>query len=505
MAPNQELTRGGLLARNVALNFGGWLLPALAALIAVPILVRSLGDARFGVLALAWTTLGYFSLFDLGIGRAVTHGVANRLGTDREHEIGTVVWTSLGTLIPVGLLGSAIVFAFAPWLTERVLDVPPALHNETVVAFRILAVAIPFVGAAAALRGVLEANQFFGVVNALRAPHGLVMFLGPVAVLPFSHSLIPAAAILTGGRIALSVAHFIVCARAIPGFSTARARWTKDAVLPLLTFGGWMTVSNIISPLMATLDRFVVGAAISISIVTYYAAPNELVTKMWLFTAAIHPVFFPAIATTGLRDTARTAALFDRMLRLTFAGLLLPTLVLVLLARDILGLWLGPAFALQSTSVLQILAIAVFVNTLGQGALILLHGLGRPDITGKYHVAELPLYALALWFLLPRYGIVGVALAWAGRAVVDAFLLLLTCPVLIRETQRIVGRTIVWLIAAMVVLGTSVMISSTGIRFAVAAVAIPVWSFIVWRWMLTPQERSAPARMFSAAWRPERA
>src|SRR6185295_477413 len=74
------LTSGTLLARNVLLNLVGWVLPALVALVAVPILVRGLGDARFGVLALAWTAIGYFSLFDLGIGRALTHAVADRIG-----------------------------------------------------------------------------------------------------------------------------------------------------------------------------------------------------------------------------------------------------------------------------------------------------------------------------------------------------------------------------------------------------------------------------------------
>src|SRR5687767_6856813 len=104
MAPDRSLTRGSLLARNVALNLAGSALPAIAALVAVPILVRTLGDVRFSVLVLAWTTLGYFSLFDLGIGRAVTHAVADRMGSDREHEIGTAIWTSLLILAPIGVL-----------------------------------------------------------------------------------------------------------------------------------------------------------------------------------------------------------------------------------------------------------------------------------------------------------------------------------------------------------------------------------------------------------------
>jgi O-antigen/teichoic acid export membrane protein len=504
LTTSQDLTRGGLLARNVALNFAGWLLPAIAAIVAVPILVRAMGDARFGVLALAWTTLGYFSLFDLGIGRAVTHAIANKVAQDRGQEIGGVVWTSLALLVPVGVVGAALLFVASPWLVSM-LNVPANLRTETTTAFRVLSLAIPFAGATAALRGVLEARQLFGVVNALRVPHGVLMFLGPVAVLPFSRSVVPAVAILTIARATLCLAHYVVCRRRVSELAGRPFEWSREAVRPLLTFGGWMTVSNIVSPLMNTLDRFVVGAFLGVSIVTYYAAPSELVTKMWLFTAAIHPVVFPALASTGARNREQTAALFDRMLRVTFAGLLLPTALLVLLAPEILALWLGRAFAAQSTSVLQILAIAVFVNTLGQGALILVHALGRPDITGKYHVAELPFWAVALWFLLPRFGIAGAAIAWAARAIVDAVLLLLTCPALLRETRTAVNKTLVLLFAAMLALGACLLLSHAATRYAVAVVVVPIWLGVAWRWMLTPQERTAPSRALNAVWRPEQA
>ena len=47
----------------------------------------------------------------------------------------------------------------------------------------------------------------------------------------------------------------------------------------LLRFGGWMTVSNIVGPLMVTLDRFLIGALISVSAVAYYATPYEVVSQ----------------------------------------------------------------------------------------------------------------------------------------------------------------------------------------------------------------------------------
>ena len=48
------------------------LLPTLAGVVAIPRLVHSLGVDRFGLLSLAWIIVGYFSLFDMGMGRALT-------------------------------------------------------------------------------------------------------------------------------------------------------------------------------------------------------------------------------------------------------------------------------------------------------------------------------------------------------------------------------------------------------------------------------------------------
>ena len=489
VSATETLTRSRLLARNVALNLAGYVLPSLAALIGLPLLVRGLGDARFGILSLAWVTLGYFSLFDLGIGRAVTHGVADRLGSGREDEITTVIWTSLATLVPLGLVGMVALYLLAPWLTGAFLEVPPELRAEALTSFRLLAVVIPIAGVTSALRGVLEAKQRFGILNALRVPAGMLQFLGPVAVLPFSRSLVPALAILVATRLLTLIAHAIACERAVPRFWRMPAGVGLRAVRPLVKFGGWMTVSNVVSPLMATLDRYVVGAALGVGVVTYYAAPQELATRMWMFSGAILPVFFPAFATSVAQNPQRTAALFDRVLRITFAVLFLPTLLLVLLSGDILRIWLGPAFESQSTVVLQILAIGVLANTMGGSAVTLIQGLGRPDITGKFHLLELPVYAAILAFALPRWGITGVALVWSVRAIGDAVLMVLSCSTLLPQGRDAARRNVAWLALAIPALVAAMFIPSPAARVTLAALAIPLWIGAAWRWMLASEER----------------
>src|SRR5216110_3506099 len=103
---NGHLTSGRLLARNTIWNLLGSGAPMVVAVFCIPILIRGLGKDRFGVLTLAWALIGYTSLFDLGLGRALTQLVAQKLGAGEEKEIPSLAWTSLVLMTLLGLAGS---------------------------------------------------------------------------------------------------------------------------------------------------------------------------------------------------------------------------------------------------------------------------------------------------------------------------------------------------------------------------------------------------------------
>src|SRR4029077_11732151 len=126
-----HLTGSRLLARNVFWNMIGNGAPMIVAVVCIPILIRELGKERFGVLALAWALIGYASLFDLGLGRALTQLVAKKLGAGEEREVPTLVWTSLLLMMLLGFVGTASILLISPWLSGSGLNVPAALQRET--------------------------------------------------------------------------------------------------------------------------------------------------------------------------------------------------------------------------------------------------------------------------------------------------------------------------------------------------------------------------------------
>ena len=416
---NGHLTSGRLLARNTIWNLIGNGAPLIVAVFSIPILIHGLGKDRFGVLTLAWALIGYASLFDIGLGRALTQLVAKKLGSGENHEIPALAWTSLLLMLALGAVGSVAIIAISPWLTHHALKIPEGIQPEVLRAFYLLGLAVPAVVATAGLRGLLEAHQRFDLITALRIPTGVFTFVGPLMALPFSRSLGPVVGILVAGRFLGFLAHVLVCFKVIPELRQ-RVAWHGPSAVPLLQFGGWTTVTNIVGPMMVYMDRFVIGALVSTAAVAYYATPYEVVTKIFIVSGAISAVMFPAFSTAGAGDRQRSSMLYRRGMTYMFAFMLPVITVLMLVAKPGLTLWLGADFAAHSYRVAQLLLLGSFALAMESLPFVLIQGIGRPDIPAKINLLEIPLYAAGLYWLIEKYGVTGAAAAWVLRGTVDA-------------------------------------------------------------------------------------
>lgn len=477
------------MARNVFWNLLGTGAPLLVAIVAIPILIDGLGIARFGVLTLAWMVVGYFSLFDLGLGRALTKLVAEKLGKGQADETPALIWTAMLLMAALGVLGAIVVAALSPWLVGGVLKIPSELQPETLTAFYLLAASIPIVISTTGLRGILEAHQRFGLINAVRIPLGIFTFLGPVAVLPFSNSLVPVVAVLVIARVASWFAYAYLCLHIEPALRHS-VGIHRAMLRPLISFGGWMTVTNTVGPLMVYLDRFLIGAMVSMTAVAYYATPYEVVTKLWIIPGALMGVMFPAFAATFVQDRARAARLFARSVNYIFLSLFPVVLIIVTLAHEGLGLWLGTEFADNSSLVLQLLAVGVFINSHARVPSGLVQGAGRPDLTAKLHLIELPFYLLILWWMVGAYGIIGAAIAWVARVALDTIILFVIAQKLLSSVSLFTLRSMLIAGMALFVLALAAIIPGLAMKGLFLLLALLIFAAVAWFVILGTDERN---------------
>lgn len=408
--------------RNTLFNFVAQAVPLAVGIMTTPFLIRALGTDRYGLLGLAWVVLGYFTVFDLGLGRAVTKYVAEFLAQDHRKKALDIVWAAVIVQSVLSLLGALVLVGITPILTTRILNIAPRLQAEALSVFYMLSAALPVVLISGSFSGLLEALRRFDLLNAVRTPLSvlslLLSVLGAKAGLPLS--AIVGLVLLT--RVVGLVALVILALRIVPQLRSLSAEFSLFR--RLLTYGGWVTVSSIVGPILVYLDRLVVATLMSLGALAYYTAPYDTATKLWIIPASLTTTLFPtfsSLQSTGDRD--RLGVLLARAVKLVALVLGPIVVLLTLFAREILQLWLGPEFSQQSAMALQILSWGVLVNSLAHVSFSLLQGIGRPDLTAKFHIVELPLYAGMSWVLIGRWGINGAAAAWSARVTLDALLL----------------------------------------------------------------------------------
>ncbi len=482
------------------MNLIGQIMPLLVAVFAIRILIQELKVDKFGILTLAWAVIGYFSLFDFGLGRALTQLVAEKLGLNEIESLPSLIVTSLVLMTSLGMIGSLIVIIISPFLVYSILNIPADLQTETLWSFYLLGASIPIVVLTAGIRGILEAQQKFAIINIIRISMGMTTFLAPLAILPFSHNLVPIILLLIIGRILGLIWHLIICLRAtsyLPANLLRKEYFDIHQVRPLLKFGGWMTVSNIIGPLMVYLDRFLIGSFISVAAVSYYVTPYEMVTKMWLIPASINNVLFPSFAIHFIHDRNRASILFGQGVKYVYLATFPVSLLIMTMAFNGLELWLGKDYADQSTMVAQWITLGVFINCLAQVAFGFVQGAGRPDITAKIHLLELPIYIALLFVGLKYVGIQGAAIAWVIRVTIDGGLLFyLACRWLPKYRENYVNALVLLIVSLSVLIG-SMYISRTQDKLIYLVVVLTGLSLLTWFKLISVQERLVLKNLFN--------
>jgi O-antigen/teichoic acid export membrane protein len=415
-----------MLVRNVAWNIGGLAAPLLAAFFAIPHLIDRIGTLRFGLLTLAWALVGFSGVFDLGIGRATTHLIAQSRARGRPVELATILRAAIPLSLYTGLGGLALFSLLVLLDVHAHIRFPGNLHRETTLAGYLIALAIPFQSLTAVYRGVNEAFERFREISILRAALGVLNFMGPLLISQVTSDLAALVLFLVASRIVALLIYRGLARSCVPDVAPSvlpTSETFRQISGRLLRFGGWFTVTCIVSPLLVQSDRFVIAAVISAAAVASYTVPYEVVTQALVLATAVSTVAFPTLSRLIHSRPAEAAREFRRWL--TGVAILMAFVAScgASLLPVAMKFWMGARLDPSSVLVGQVLCIGLFTNSIGLMYFAVVHARGRADIAAKIHLLELPLYLCVLYWLILAHGVVGAAVAWAARTTLDTVLL----------------------------------------------------------------------------------
>lgn len=405
--------------KNTIWNLAGAGIPLLVGAVTIPYLMKHLGVEKFGVLTLLWAIIGYFSLFDFGLGRAITQQVALSLGANRLPEIPGLIKSGIRFTFVTGMCGAALLALSSHVLGYKGLNVSPALRQDAFCSLLIAALGIPLATISSGLRGALEAYEKFLVSNVARIFLGVSIFAFPVfGVMLFGPSLVAVTAFLILARLASAVLYwYFVCklpCGPIIGAVVDLANRRK-----LFVFGVWMTVSNLISPLLVSLDRFLISYLLGATVVAYYTVPFEFLVRMLILPGAIGATLLPRLAREFFVDRTAARAMLFKGVRATALMMFCVCALAAALAYPLMARFLSVEFAGRAINIVLLLSLGVFINGLAYMPYTALHALGYAKPTGILHICEFVIYVPVLYLMVKWFGLEGAAVAWVARASVD--------------------------------------------------------------------------------------
>ena len=408
------------LSKNTLWNIGGNAAPLLLGAVTIPILIRQLGMERFGILTLLWAIVGYFSLFDFGLGRGVTQQVAQSLENKHQNQVSQIIKVGVGFTALTGCLGGLLLLCGAYPLSHFGMGVTEDLQQEVFGALLVVALGIPFATVSTGLRGALEGYESFVASNMGRILLGISIFLFPlISVLFFGNSLIFIAIWLVVARI-LSCLLFLLLVIRLPNGRFWEARPTKAIKKQLIHFSAWMAVTNLVSPILVNADRFFIAYFLGAIVVAFYTVPFEFLVRLLILPGALGASLLPNLARAHSQNSSLASETYLRSLKIITVVMATVCLIAACLSYPLMDFFISPEFASKSWPIAALLSLGVCINGVAYIPYTSLHAAGSARATGLLHLVELVAYIPLLIAFIHWFGLIGAALAWVVRVSFDA-------------------------------------------------------------------------------------
>jgi O-antigen/teichoic acid export membrane protein len=408
------------IVRNTAYNLSSAGVSILVSILTVPLYLKLIGLDRFGVLSLCWVLVGYFGIFEFGLGTATSQRIAKMKGDPPEFR-SEALWTAIGLSLILGVAGCLLLWGIAAPILESVRGLSHSMTSEIQSAIVWLGVLVPLTTVYAVLSGALQGREEFVVMNTITGSGNVLTGIVPLAVAAafgpqlgwLIGSLVVARAIIVGALLS-------ACYLTLP--LSGPRKPTAAMIKSLASFGGWVAISAAIVPVLTSAEKLAIGWAVGAAAVSVYMIPFSLVARVLVLPQSFSSALFPkfAVLDPHLVDAVERRALS------TFSALITPLIIVAMtLIAPFLRIWVGHRIASQCAQLGPILLLGAWFNCCTYVPYSRLQGSGHPELVTRILVAQVVPYAVLLLLLLRWGGVTGAALAWSARMLAEMILLFL--------------------------------------------------------------------------------
>ncbi len=432
-APPAAISRVQRASLNMLSGGAGWAVPVVVNFLALPFLLRTLGDAAFGLQNLVAVITGYMAIMDVGLDVAVTKYVAEDEARGDRNARNRLLSSTFQVYAGIGIIGAAAILLSADVIVRQIFAVPDDLVEQGRTVMRLAGAGflanVLLVWARAVAHGVQRydvsntlsvAGSVTGTglgVLAVAAGYGVVGYVGTRVVIS-----------LLVGLLGLGLVY-----RLLPD---ARIQWGFDAAMlcrvrGYVAFGVVLRVSGV---LVTGLDRTLIGAWWGVAAVGLYAVPWFIANALTQLMASILHFLFPmASELYGTKQLGSLQDVFTRASRFVVALATLVTVVALVFGDRFLQFWVGARVAGEASQVFRWLLLAAWLQTVAVCMVnSVMTGIGAVRAMMIYTIARGVLVGIGCIVLIRPFGIQGAGVALLFAGVGDVLFLLFTLRTYLR-------------------------------------------------------------------------
>jgi O-antigen/teichoic acid export membrane protein len=411
------------IIRNVLSNWTGYAVHVIVAFFLTPYILRSLGDVRYGVWALATGLTGYYGLLDLGISAGIGQYLTRAIAVKDSEQLNKTVSTGVAALAACGIVIS-IISLFVAGNASVLFHVPTELRNEVtlVVAVTGLSVAVQFVFFT--YSAVFTAVQRFDLANVIGIGTRVLSAAGTVFSLKMGYGLVGLSVALAAANMIDYFIRWRLAKKLLPSMRISIRLASRENLSQLVTYGMWNLAAAGGVRLISYTDTLVIGAFMPLSAVAPFAVAASLRSYFEDVFARAGQVFFPVA--TQLDAERRTDALRSLYLvssKLMFLASVTCGALALCWSPQFFQLWVGRHQAKPAgyPSMALLFSLLLLASMIGVGQRIgyqVFHGTRRLSLLAKLTALEGVANLALSVILVLRYGLIGVALGTLIPAIV---------------------------------------------------------------------------------------
>lgn len=399
---------------NLSSNLVSRFLTAVVSLACVPVYLRVLGVAGYGVIGIWFTLETLANILDLGLSPTMTRELAATVRLAEEAQnVRDLVRTMEVVYWTVGVLIGAIIVLSAPLIANHWLQSSQLPAGELQRSVQFIGVLILFrwpisfysSGLIGLERQVLLSWMGF-LVSLLRS-------LGAVFVLLFISRTLVAFLIW---QIAINIAN-TVSVEALLWWSLpvgGPAKFRPKLLTRIWKFAGGVTANTLVSMLLNDLDKLVVSGLVSLENFAYYTLGARMAGALYMAAGSVFSAVYPAFVRLAKEENEAKLAVLYHQASQALSLLILPAAITgALFAKPLIFAWTGNELIADSTAPIASLLIIgtafhciLFIPYAAQLAY------GWTSLAFWINLAYVPITTVLLVVLTRRLGGEGAAIVW---------------------------------------------------------------------------------------------